>query len=151
MDERERNKELIEKYPFLMPYNIWTGEPIEDYFYEYTWLDDMPDGWRNAFGLQMCEDLKNALLEEGGEKLLSEYRIDQIKEKFGYLRWYDNWTTKKVQDIIRKYEDLSARTCISCGKPATKISRGWICPWCDDCASKKLEDYIPISEFYDEK
>ena len=61
MDQREYNKQLIEKYPFLMPYNIWTGEPIEDYDYEYTWLDDMPDGWRNAFGLQMCEELKQAL------------------------------------------------------------------------------------------
>ena len=151
MDKREYNKQLIEQYPFLMPYNIWTGKPIDDYDYEYIWLDDMPDGWRNAFGLQMCEELKQALLEEGGEKLLSEYKIIQIKEKFGYLRWYDSWTTNKVQDIVCKYEDLSARTCISCGKPATKISHGWICPWCDNCASEKLEDYIPISEFYDEK
>ena len=151
MDEREYNKQLIEQYPFLMPYNIWTGKPLENYSYDFTWLDDMPNGWRKAFGLQMCEEIKQALLEEGGEQLLNEYRIDQIKEKFGYLRWYDNWTTKKVQEVIRKYEDLSARTCINCGKPATKISRGWICPWCDDCASEKLEDYTPISEFYDEK
>ncbi len=149
MDERERNKQLIEQYPFLMPYNIWTGKPLEDYNYEYTWLDEMPDGWRNAFGLQMCEEIKQALLKDGGEKLLNEYKIDQIKEKFGYLRWYDSWATPKVQDIISKYETLSARTCIGCGKPATKISRGWICPWCDSCASEKLEDYIPISEFYD--
>ncbi len=151
MNEREYNKQLIEQYPFLMPYNVWTGKMLEDYNYEYTWLDDMPDGWRNAFGLQMCEEIKQALLEDGGEQLLNEYKIDQIKEKFGYLRWYDNWTTKKVQDIIYKYEDISARTCISCGKPATKISRGWICPWCDDCANENPEDYIPISEFYDEK
>ena len=100
MDKREYNKQLIEQYPFLMPYNIWTGKPIDDYDYEYIWLDDMPDGWRNAFGLQMCEELKQALLEEGGEKLLSEYKIIQIKEKFGYLRWYDSWTTNKVQDIV---------------------------------------------------
>ena len=144
---QEYNKQLIEKYPFLMPYNVWTGKIDEDYDYEYTWLDDMPDGWRKAFGEQMCQEIKDALLEEG-EQILMDYRIDQIKEKYGYLCWYDSWTTKKVQDIICKYEDLSARTCISCGKPATKISRGWICPWCDDCASEKLEDYIPISEFY---
>lgn len=151
MDEREYNKQLIENYPFLMPYNVWTGKPIEDYDYEYTWLDDMPDGWRNAFGLQMCEELKQALLEEGGEKLLNEYKIDQIKEKFGYLRWYDSWTTKKVQDIISKYEDLSARTCIQCGKPATRITTGWIAPYCDDCIGDALKYSVPISEFYNEK
>ena len=151
MDKREYNKQLIEQYPFLMPYNIWTGKPIEDYDYEYIWLDDMPDGWRNAFGLQMCEELKQALLEEGGKKLLSEYKIVQIKEKFGYLRWYDSWTTKKVQDIIHKYEDLSARTCIQCGKPATRITTGWIAPYCDECIDDALEYSVPISEFYDEK
>ena len=151
MDERERNKELIEKYPFLMPYNVWTGEPINDYFYEYIWLDDMPVGWRNAFGLQMCEEIKQALLEEGGEKLLSEYRINQIKEKYGTLRWYDSWTTKKVQDIIHKYEALSARTCIQCGKPATRITTGWIAPYCDECIDDALEYSVPISEFYDEE
>lgn len=151
MDKREYNKQLIEQYPFLMPYNILTGKPIEDYDYEYIWLDDMPDGWRNAFGLQMCEELKQALLEEGGEKLLSEYKIVQIKEKFGYLRWYDSWTTNKVQDIIRKYEDLSARTCIQCGKPATRITTGWIAPYCDECIDDALEYSVPISEFYDEK
>lgn len=150
MDTKEYNKQLIEKYPFLMPYNVWTGKPIEDYDYEYTWLDDMPDGWRNAFGLQMCEEIKQALLEEGGAKLLSEYRIVQIKEKYGYLHWY-SWTTKKVQDIIRKYEELSARTCIQCGKPATKITTGWIAPYCDDCIDDALEYSVPISEFYDEK
>lgn len=151
MDKREYNKQLIEQYPFLMPYNIWTGKPIEDYDYEYTWLDDMPDGWRNAFGLQMCEELKQALLEEGGERLLKEYKIVQIKEKFGYLRWYDSWTTNKVQDIIHKYEDISARTCIQCGKPATRITTGWISPYCDDCIGDALEYSVPISEFYDEK
>ena len=24
------NKELLEKYPWLTPYNVWTGEPLED-------------------------------------------------------------------------------------------------------------------------
>ena len=44
-----RNKALLEKYPWLTPYNVWTGKPLEDYNYEYTWADDIPRGWRLAF------------------------------------------------------------------------------------------------------
>jgi len=147
---REENKRLCNTYPFLIPSNrfsgkrincgekgFWPGAPdeIPEWDYEYTELDDMPDGWRIAFGEQMCAEIKQALLDEGGEKLLDEYRIVQIKEKYGSLRWYDSWTTERIQQIIDKYENLSMRTCIHCGRPATKISRGWISPYCDKCAS----------------
>lgn len=98
----------------------------------HTELDAMDKGWRKAFGIQMCKDIRKALLSHGW-KYLFNYRITQIKEKFGTLRWYDYNSTQDVQDIINKYEDLSYHTCIDCGKPATKISTGWICPYCDDC------------------
>ena len=97
----------------------------------YTELDDMPDGWRKAFGIQMCKEIKNELKKYN---YLYKYRIMQIKEKFGTLRWYDNGSPNGcVNPIIIKYENISGRTCIVCGKPATKISKGWISPYCDQC------------------
>lgn len=134
-----KNKELVSKYPFLAfkEYNFDTDSYYipDDYDYESTWLDSMPDGWRNAFGEQLCQELKEALDEFD---YADKYIIVQIKEKFGGLRIYDNGIPRgcKVHDIISKYEDISEKTCIGCGKPATKISLGWICPWCDDCAVK---------------
>ena len=47
------NKELIERYPFLMPRNRWTGNIPEDFNYSYTELDALEDGWRKAFGERM--------------------------------------------------------------------------------------------------
>ena len=97
----------------------------------YTELDAMPDGWRKAFGIQMCKEIKKELKKYN---YLYKYRIMQIKEKFGALRWYDNGSPNGcVYPIINKYEALSERTCIVCGKPATKISKGWISPYCDNC------------------
>lgn len=98
----------------------------------YTELDAMESGWRKAFGIQMCKEIKKELKKH---KFLYKYRIVQIKEKWGYLHWYDGGTPKdsKIYDIIRKYEQISAKTCGVCGKPATKISKGWIYPYCDDC------------------
>lgn len=137
----DSNRKLCEKYPFLK-INDLDGDP-----YAYTWLDDVPDGWRKAFVEQMCEEIKQALLEKGGEKSLHEYEIMQIKEKYGTLRWYDFNAPSKVQDIIDKYEDISADICIKCGESATVMTTGWIRPYCDECA-KKLQhrNFIPITK-----
>ena len=35
------NKELIERYPFLLPRNRWTGEIPEDYDYDYCYYYDV--------------------------------------------------------------------------------------------------------------
>ena len=97
----------------------------------HTELDAMEPGWRKEFGIQMCKEIRAALLKHG-LKFLFKYRIMQIKEKFGELRWYDEFSTQDIQDIINKYEDISRHTCIVCGKPATKMSTGWICPYCNE-------------------
>lgn len=148
---KEQNKKLVERYPFLLPHNRWTDKVPDDYDYSYTELDAMPSGWRNAFGEQMCEEIREELVKVG---YLEKYRITQIKEKFGYLRWYDfGCTEKMLHEIIPKYENLSAYTCICCGKPATKITTGWISPYCDDCVPKHNgveESTMPIKEYYEE-
>ena len=146
---KESNQKLIERFPFLMPRNRWTGEVPEDYDYSYTELDSMPDGWRKAFGEQMCEDIRDELVHA---EYLNQYRISQIKEKYGTLCWYDfGCTERMLRDIIPKYERLSARICIRCGNPATKASTGWISPYCDTCAGKisHAERFISIEEWLD--
>ena len=145
LSDKESNKKLVEKYPFLRLSDEWTGDHFDDDDFAYTWLDDMPYGWRKAFGEQMCDEIKEELIRCN---YLDKYRIIQIKEKFGGLRWYDTGVPDgcKVWDIIRKYEKISATTCIGCGKPATKVSTGWICPWCDDCANEVGGKFNPIEE-----
>ena len=73
----KENRNLIERFPFLLPRNRWTGKVPEDYDYSYTELDAMPDGWRKTFGEQLCEELKAELVKAG---YLNGYRIAQIKE-----------------------------------------------------------------------
>lgn len=140
---QRKNKKLVGKYPFLLPRDIFTYEPLEDYDYSWTELDDMPSGWRKAFGEQMCEEIQQELdLSD-----IKDYRILQIKEKFGTLRWYGSVETDKLLDITNRYEKLSEVTCIKCGKSATKISKGWISPFCDKCAKKmKNTKFIDIKD-----
>ena len=143
---------LCYKYPWLVPRNRWTDKEVKDFDYSWTELDAMPDGWRKAFGEQMCEEIQK-LLEEAD--YIYKYRILQIKEKWGYLHWYDNAVPESIKErlnaIIRKYEDLSKRICVKCGAPATKISTGWISPWCDKCAGEIRESFVPIDEWFKEQ
>ena len=110
----------------------------------YTELNSMPSGWRKAFGLQMCKEIKASLLRTGGRKLLLDYRITQIKEKWGELCWYDAFTTREVQKIIEKYAYISYRTCIVCGKPATGVTPAeyYECPYCDEHRPKDSRFFL---------
>ena len=165
---KKENKALCERYPFLIPWNRWSGKLITDcaagedgywpgnpeshpeYDYEYTELDDMPDGWDKAFGEKMCEEIGEALVEDGD---LERWRIVQLKEKWGWLCIYDNGVKvgSRVHDIIRKYESMSGRTCIVCGAPATQVTTGWISPFCDECCINcGVGRSVPIDEYYRE-
>jgi len=128
----KENKKLIKEYPFLLPRNRWTGDVAKDYDYSYTELDAMPTGWRNAFGLAMCQEIKDELVKYN---YLNDYRIVQIKEKYGSLRWYDagHPAGSNIQKIIDKYEKMSEDICINCGKPSKYYTKGWITFICEDC------------------
>ena len=69
----------------------------------YTELDAMPHGWRKCFGIQMCKEVKKALLEDG-RKTLKRYRITQIKEKFGC---YDTETEVLTKDGWKYFKDIT--------------------------------------------
>lgn len=74
------NIELIKKYPWLQIRNVWTNEKLDN---EFTWLDDLPDGWRKAFGLQMIEELDQILRKANYQ---DKYKITQIKEKWRRIK-----------------------------------------------------------------
>lgn len=138
-EERKENEDLVRKYPFIADPDDPDG---------YTWLDGMPDGWLKAFGEKMCEELRDALVSDG---MLERYRVFQVKEKFGGLRWYDSGGTGKTEKIIEKYVKLSYRTCVNCGDPAEYMSTGYILPFCGRCAreeeSRFMPRFIPIDEY----
>ena len=143
-DEQRQNYELCMKYPILVPHNDWTGEVFDDYMYEYTELDAIPIGWKIAFGEQWAAEIQEAINHIPEEERGRIY-ILQLKEKFGRFMQYLSSYTDELDRVIVKYEKLSEHTCIQCGKPATKMSRGWVSPYCDECAAKlRHESFVDI-------
>lgn len=113
----------------------------------YSNYDAIPTGWRKRFGIQMCKELKKALLKDGGRKYLREWQIYDIKEKWGRLEIYTNGDLPRVRRVIEKYGYISQFVCVSCGDDAVKETLGWICPYCEDCVPKN-EKYRWINPVY---
>lgn len=123
------NKQLIDEYPFLLPRNRFSDKVAEDYDYTYTELIEMPDGWLIAFGNNLLKELKDELIKLN---CLDDYRVIQIKEKYGELRWYGSFYT----DTAEKYCDISRLVCQYCGKQAKIVTKGWVSYLCEDCYSE---------------
>ena len=83
----EFNKELIEKYPWLKHNALYNENEDKEYDYSKTWLDEIPRGWAIAFGEDIIREINDELVKFN---FVDEYKIVQIKEKFGELRWYDD-------------------------------------------------------------
>ena len=158
---RLRNKKLCKKYWWLkLDRNIWSGKRNKDYKYDWTWYDDIPEGWAKAFGMKLVDELHQELVKVGAQRWKNDpwkqFAIHQIKEKYGRLVIYASWTTDKMSRIIRNYEYISEHVCSICGKPDVSITdEGWIIPECYDCyrrrwrkreRNKYNKDIVPASE-----
>lgn len=138
-ESAEFARALISRYPFLAPRSRWTGEAVEfSNGHDWTELSAMPTGWRRAIGLEMVEDLRTVLLAVGGEEALHSYAIDQIKEKYGDLRWYTSGPEGVSEEAcawVGRVEELycaiCGRVCIVCGSMEdVRCADGWIVPIC---------------------
>lgn len=161
---RLANAALCMRYPFLVPRSRWTGDviwydEIDEAMYDETRvsiggrtamfgsteLDAMPIGWLARFGLEVCEDIKTVL--EGTEAIdnpMDYYRIEQIKEKWGSLRWYSGGVPRDTYEdelkVIDLYELISTRTCIGCGgHDRIRVSGGWVSYECFRCRSERRD------------
>ena len=132
----EENKKLIERYPFLLPKDC-NDNVNENYDYSYTELDFMPKGWRKAFGNMMMEELRDELIKID---FLDGFRILQIKDKWGELRFYTNYINDEIDCIIKKYTTISRNVCIRCGRPDTRMTgKSWYSPVCKECHEQEQQ------------
>lgn len=127
-------KALIERYPFLAPYNVFTGELDEDYDYSYIFPLEIPRGWNKLF-LQLCEDIRQPLIDAG---CLDSFRLLQVKEKYNRLEVYNSGAPDTVQEIIDKYTEMAQYICVNCGRPAEYETSGYIASYCIEC----FKDYV---------
>ena len=78
------------------------------------------------------------LLDELCSKLKGlNVTANQVKEKFGTLRFYLSGD-KGAHDIVSDYEQKSGETCESCGGPAkVQNNHGWLRTICNECEDRR--------------
>lgn len=132
MKNKEEIKNLIKKYPFLLPRNVWTDRLDKDYDYSYCrFKGEIPNGWWERWGLIYLDDLKEVLEKYN---TVDKFRFSQVKEKYGGLRAYNMGAPEEWFSHEYAWEYISEHTCVKCGKFPVKMRYdGWISPWCDKC------------------
>ena len=65
-------------------------------------------------------------------ELVPQVTLDQVKEKFGTLRFYYTGGDDYISGLVSMAESMSGVTCEECGKPGTQTSGGWIKTVCKE-------------------
>ncbi len=85
-------------------------------------------GW-----FQLIKDLIEDLIELGWDK-----QVCQVKEKFGGLRFYINSGSDEIFKRISEAENLSYKTCETCGQVGElRTDIGWYTTLCDEHYTEK--------------
>lgn len=89
------------------------------------------DGWFNILDTLMSNiqhyiDWKN----EYGE-VVAQVTLDQVKEKYGTLRFYYSGGDDYVSGLVNMAESISTVTCETCGNLAKLRGKGWFYTACD--------------------
>jgi len=63
--------------------------------------------------------------------------VDQVKEKFGTLRFYYHGGDEMIDGMVRMAESMSGLTCEECGKPGRTNNNGWLRTLCEEHAKER--------------
>lgn len=155
---KELEMKLAEEFAFLRRAETRQEGRIENLFQAFGY--ECGDGWYELLR-GLCGQIVSAY-EEAGQPV--DIVIDQIKEKFGTLRFYyhfgdqdpgisaidflgvgslrisrgDTPLCGKIAGIVAKWEDKSATVCEKCGRPGQlRKDRPWIRTLCDSCSRNR--------------
>jgi hypothetical protein len=107
------------------------------------WGFECGDGWFTILDQLMSNiqhhiDWNNKNFEKGYKqyKQVPQVTLDQVKEKFGTLRFYYQGGDDEISGMVRMAESMSAVTCEQCGNPGTTGGQGWITTLCETHRNK---------------
>ena len=80
-------------------------------------------------------------LEEKPKNPLADFQVEQVKEKFGGLRFYTTYGNDQIHGAISFAEEMSFRICETCGNPGKVYSKGWTVTRCEDHMPESSKKY----------
>jgi len=132
----ELDTSLCQRYPKI--FKNRDGSVIDTCM---AWGFECDSGWFDIIDI-LCHEIQHYLdwkckdLPED-ERDVMQVVADQVKEKFGTLRFYYHGGDEVVEGMVMMAESLTYRTCESCGCPGEKRGEAWIKTLCDKCHEER--------------
>ena len=124
--EKELEQRLVDRWPTWFNVEGKIRETLMPFGFEHR------DGWFDLLW-ELCERLEPAVA--AAEKETGRpFQVLQVKQKFGGLRFYANYTNDKISALVEAAEFDSFHTCEVCGKPGKRRGSAWIQTVCDEHA-----------------
>ena len=107
------------------------------------WGFDCGNGWYHIIN-QLCANIqhhidwrnrKNEL--DPNQPIVPQVTVDQVKEKFGTLRFYYTGGDDYIDGLVSMAESMSGVTCEECGNPGSTLGRGWLTTLCGKHAEER--------------
>ena len=126
--KQELDTLLCERYPKLM---VNRNKPMQETC--MCWGFDCGDGWFNILDQLMGNIQHHSDWKNKKEEVVAQVTLDQVKEKFGTLRFYYTGGDDVIDGMVRMAESMSGVTCEECSAPANTHGPGWIRTICEPC------------------
>ena len=132
----EEDKALCEKYPKI--FKNRNGSIQETCM---AWGFECGSGWFDIIDI-LCHEMQNHVDWKskdlsGEEKESLQVVADQVKEKFGTLRFYYSGGDDVIEGMVSMAESISHRICEECGCPGDPRKGSWIKTLCDKCDDER--------------
>jgi hypothetical protein len=72
---------------------------------------------------------------------IPQVTLDQVKEKFGTLRFYYTGGDDNINGMVRMAEAMSGVICEGCGNPGERHGGGWVRTLCVPCEEKREQKW----------
>jgi hypothetical protein len=90
------------------------------------WGFECGDGWFPILNQLMGNIQHHIDWKNRTEEVVAQVTLDQVKEKFGTLRFYYTGGDDYISGLVSMAESMSGITCETCGKPGTSTGGSWI-------------------------
>jgi hypothetical protein len=137
IDWRERQREVVIKFNRIAE-QLKAGDST---LFDEEYKDMIDGGFKEKRRQELIDQYPVSIPEP-----IPQVTLDQVKEKFGTLRFYYSGGDDYIHGLVTMAESMSGVTCETCGKPGTSTGGGWIKTACKEHGgidyNESEEDYL---------
>jgi hypothetical protein len=125
--KQEYDEYLCKTYPKMM---VNRNLPMTETC--MCWGFECGDGWFQILNQLMGNIQHHLDWKNRDGEVVPQVTLDQVKEKFGTLRFYYTGGDDYIRGLVSMAESISGVTCETCGNPGTSTRGGWIKTVCKE-------------------